>query len=321
MKAFNPIFFALFGVTLSSCAAVVPQELAGARQAFQRASNGPAARLTPAELHKAEESLREAELAFSREPKAYHTRDLAYVAERKAQMAEAAANVVQEQQNSAKSKQEYNDQQGRNLAQSRKDLEQSKSAADKTNQQLAAEKQQLAAEKKARAEDEKHAEAMRGAAAGQLADEKAAREQAEKRAADAQAALAKMSEVKQEPRGMVITLSGSVLFASDKAVLLPEAQARLSQVAAALLTTKERTIVVEGHSDSRGSEVHNLDLSQRRANAVREFIVSKGYEPDRITARGIGKGRPIADNGTAEGRANNRRVEIVIANETALNGR
>ncbi len=126
-----------------------------------------------------------------------------------------------------------------------------------------------------------------------------------------QDALAKLAAVKEEARGLS-SLSGSVLFASDQAVLLPEAQTRLDQVAQALLANKERTIIVEGYTDSRGSDDHNLDLSRRRAEAVRSYLTSRGYEPDRISARGMGKDSPVASNSTAEGRANNRRVEIVI---------
>ena len=71
-------------------------------------------------------------------------------------------------------------------------------------------------------------------------------------------------------------------------------------------------MVVEGHTDSQGSASSNQDLSQRRAEAVRDYLVSRGIAGDRLTAQGFGPSRPIADNGTAEGRANNRRVEIVI---------
>jgi outer membrane protein OmpA-like peptidoglycan-associated protein len=126
------------------------------------------------------------------------------------------------------------------------------------------------------------------------------------------AALAELSTARQEARGMVITLSGSVLFRTDEAVLLPSAQARLDQVANALLSQPTRTLVIEGHTDSRGDDGHNLELSQRRAEAVRSFLVSKGYAASRIQASGVGEVRPIADNGTQEGMANNRRVEIVV---------
>ena len=112
---------------------------------------------------------------------------------------------------------------------------------------------------------------------------------------------------------MVITLSGSVLFASDKSDLLPAAQAKLNEVANAL--TKEdptSKMVVEGHTDSQGTAAHNQDLSQRRAQSVRDYLVSRGIASDRVTAQGFGLTRSIADNNSPEGRANNRRVEIVV---------
>jgi outer membrane protein OmpA-like peptidoglycan-associated protein len=118
--------------------------------------------------------------------------------------------------------------------------------------------------------------------------------------------------VKEEARGLVITLSGSVLFASGKSALLPDARSRLDQVSEVLLTTRERTLLIEGHTDSQGSEGSNVTLSQNRANAVREYILSRGYGADLVKAVGLGESNPVADNGNAEGRANNRRVEIII---------
>lgn len=148
--------------------------------------------------------------------------------------------------------------------------------------------------------------------AAKLAVEQQARLDAEKKTADAEASLAKLAAVKEEARGLVITLSGSVLFASNKSTLLPAAQNRLNQVAEALMATKERKLTVEGYTDSQGSASYNQQLSQRRAEAVRSYIVSRGYPADLIVAQGIGEDRPIASNANAEGRANNRRVEIVV---------
>ncbi len=127
--------------------------------------------------------------------------------------------------------------------------------------------------------------------------------------------LAKLAAVKEESRGLVITLSGSVLFASNKSSLLPAAQSRLNQVTEALMATKERTLVVEGHTDSQGAADFNLQLSQQRADAVRDYIISRGYSSSLISAKGIGKERPVSDNSNVEGRANNRRVEIVVGKE------
>jgi outer membrane protein OmpA-like peptidoglycan-associated protein len=134
----------------------------------------------------------------------------------------------------------------------------------------------------------------------------------EKRTADALVALAALAAVKEEERGLVITLSGGVLFRSAESTLLSSAQVKLDQVAKALLDVPARNLIVEGHTDSRGSTSYNQDLSQRRADAVRDYLVQRGYPADRIQALGKGKGSPIADNASPEGRANNRRVEIVI---------
>jgi outer membrane protein OmpA-like peptidoglycan-associated protein len=78
------------------------------------------------------------------------------------------------------------------------------------------------------------------------------------------------------------------------------------------MATKERKLTVEGHTDSQGSSSYNQVLSQRRADAVRSYIISRGYPAELIQAQGIGKDRPVADNGNPEGRANNRRVEIIV---------
>jgi outer membrane protein OmpA-like peptidoglycan-associated protein len=111
---------------------------------------------------------------------------------------------------------------------------------------------------------------------------------------------------------MVITLSGAVLFASAKSELFEAAQIKLNEVAEALKTQTGRDIVVEGHTDSQGTAPSNVELSQKRADAVRDYLVKRGIDSARIRGQGIGQTRPIADNTTQEGRANNRRVEIIV---------
>jgi OOP family OmpA-OmpF porin len=109
----------------------------------------------------------------------------------------------------------------------------------------------------------------------------------------------------------VIELEG-VHFDFDKATLKPEAIAVLNQ-AAALLQKHERVVVeVAGHTDSKGSEEYNQGLSERRANAVKDYLNSKGVRASRLTARGYGESRPVASNDTDEGRAENRRVELIV---------
>jgi outer membrane protein OmpA-like peptidoglycan-associated protein len=143
--------------------------------------------------------------------------------------------------------------------------------------------------------------------------ERGKREQAEQKAAQAQQDLARIAAVKQESRGMVITLSGAVLFTSGASALLPGAMAKLNEVADALLkNNRDSNIVVEGHTDSQGRAADNDELSMTRANSVRDYLVSRGIASDRISAKGLGSSRPVATNKTAEGRADNRRVEIVV---------
>ncbi len=109
---------------------------------------------------------------------------------------------------------------------------------------------------------------------------------------------------------MVLTLSGSVLFTSGSSTLLPAAQLKLNEVADVLTKQDpDSKMVVEGHTDSQGSASTNQELSQKRAQAVRDYLVSRGIAGDRVTAEGFGPSRPVANNGSAEGRADNRRVE------------
>ena len=147
-----------------------------------------------------------------------------------------------------------------------------------------------------------------------LETERKARMDAERRARDAmdKLSVAAALAVKEEPRGTVITLPGNVLFGSGKWELLPAAQEKLDHVADALKNQADHRMVVEGHTDSQGNEESNIELSQKRAQSVRDYVVSRGVPGDIISAKGLGQSRPVADNRTADGRANNRRVEIIV---------
>ncbi|MBI3802600.1 MAG: OmpA family protein [Nitrospirae bacterium] len=174
----------------------------------------------------------------------------------------------------------------------------------------------LSAEQQNRRESEGRAAEQQTASAKALLTEQEARKDADKRATDAQAALATLAGTREESRGLVITLSGSILFASNQSKLLPSAQSRLNEVAQALIETKGRKLDIEGHTDSKGTASYNQELSQLRAEAVRSYLISRGYPAEQIQAHGIGKERPIADNASSEGRANNRRVEIIVERQT-----
>jgi outer membrane protein OmpA-like peptidoglycan-associated protein len=157
---------------------------------------------------------------------------------------------------------------------------------------------------------------------GELSKERAARKDVEQKLDAAMKSLEEIGKVKEDARGTVITLSGQVLFRTNAATLLPIAEQQLRKVAEALNETDEsRKIVVAGHTDSRGSSTYNRRLSLARAESVRAFLVNSGVPPERVSASGRGEDEPIADNRTAEGRANNRRVEIIVESAGRASGR
>jgi len=147
-----------------------------------------------------------------------------------------------------------------------------------------------------------------------LMGDKSMRAEAEKRAREALDKIAVMGvgSVRLEERGTIITMPGAALFGSDRANLLPLSHDNLDLVADALKVPDGHQIVVEGYTDSHGADLSNRELSQRRAQAVRDYLVSRGVPADRIRAQGLGAIRPVADNGTIAGRAKNRRIEIVV---------
>ena len=118
-------------------------------------------------------------------------------------------------------------------------------------------------------------------------------------------------QAKKTDRGMVLTL-GDVLFEVDKAQLLPGAYSTIDQLAAFLNEHTDRSVLIEGHTDSIGSQDDNLDLSQRRAEAVRDALLSRQVPLYRIVSKGYGNSYPVAGNDSEAGRQQNRRVEIII---------
>jgi outer membrane protein OmpA-like peptidoglycan-associated protein len=271
----------------AGCAtASAPKELTTARASYMQAQQGAAATHDPADLHTAKKAIDAAEHSFEEDGDTQMTRDLAYTADRRARIAEARGNASKATETQKETIADMHSSQAAQLGQATKKLEQQ----DQTMQNQAA----------------------------QIAAEKEARLAAEKRAAQLTADLAKFASIKEDSRGTVITLSGGVLFASGKAELLPAAQLKLNSVADALMQQDpDSKMVVEGHTDSQGGEAYNQDLSQRRAQTVRDYLVGRGVAADRATAQGFGPSRAIADNKSAEGRANNRRVEIVVEPKSA----
>lgn len=111
---------------------------------------------------------------------------------------------------------------------------------------------------------------------------------------------------------ILVHFDSDVLFAVDSAALSPGAQGAVSQVAQVLLDYPKTAVVVQGHTDSTGSEQHNQDLSERRARAVQSFLIGRGIDNGRMTAVGYGESLPVASNDTDWGRQQNRRVDILL---------
>lgn len=289
MSLFNhKVLAAISFATLAACGAhTPPQELVDARAAYAKASQGNAAKMTPAELHVAKTSLDNAESKFSDDGDSQMTKDLAYIALRKSQRAEALGNTAAASAARSSLEAERTKTQEEIIAAQQGQLRNAQGQLDKEHGALVQQQQLTEQERQARLE-------------------------AEKKAQESMDALAKSMAVKADERGTVVTLSGGVLFATGKSTILPGAQASLNQVADALKAQPEHHFTIEGHTDSTGSDAVNRELSARRANAVRDYLVVRGVSADAITADGIGAARPIADNKTTEGRAMNRRVEIIV---------
>lgn len=281
LKSLAPTAGLCASILLLGCSATPPpKELVDARSSYARASEGPAKKLSPAELDTARQALSKAEASFEADPEGDEAKNLAYIADRQAQLAEAAAAIVAAERDRAAAESEFKNYSAEELAKAR-------DAVQSGQQQLASTKEKLEEERKAREEAERIANA-------------------------ALKSLQEIASVKEEKRGVVITLSGAVLFASGKSELLPIAKEKLKQVANTLKDQGSPPLRIEGHTDSTGSAAENRKLSLARADSVKAYLVSEGIPAAKVTTVGKGPDAPVAENGTPEGRANNRRVEIIV---------
>jgi outer membrane protein OmpA-like peptidoglycan-associated protein len=173
---------------------------------------------------------------------------------------------------------------------------------------------QLAAESLA-AEARTEAEIARLEAAGEAEKARQAREEAEAARAERESLRGRLSELeaKQTARGLLITL-GDVLFEFNKSELKPGGQRNLLPLAEVLKERTEQMVIIEGHTDSIGNHAYNMSLSEKRAQAVEQYLVDQGVDVSRISTKGLGPDFPVADNATNEGRQRNRRVEVILPN-------
>ncbi|MDO8654466.1 MAG: OmpA family protein [Undibacterium sp.] len=148
-------------------------------------------------------------------------------------------------------------------------------------------------------------------AQGETAEAQRQAQEAQARAAQLESQLSDLAAKKTE-RGIIITL-GDVLFGTDQARLNPDGMRTAQKLADILQQNPQRTVLVEGFTDSTGSAEHNQELSERRATAVRSALQLQGVNRDRIAVRGYGEAFPVAANDTAQNRQLNRRVEIILS--------
>jgi outer membrane protein OmpA-like peptidoglycan-associated protein len=164
--------------------------------------------------------------------------------------------------------------------------------------------------------DQRTNEADQAKLAAQVAQAQTA--EAQRRTQDAQAHASQLEAqladlaAKKTDRGMVITL-GDVLFGTDQARLNPDGMRTVQKLADVLQKNPQRTVLVEGFTDSVGEASHNQQLSERRATAVRRVLQDMGVSRERVAVRGYGESYPVTANDTAQNRQLNRRVEIVLS--------
>jgi len=193
------------------------------------------------------------------------------------------------------------------------ELAAAKEAQMKAEAAAAAEKAKAeadAAAAKAKAE----ADALKANEEAAKADAERARQAAEQLRARLLGQLNRILETKDTPRGLVVTMA-DVLFDTGKYDLRQATREQLARLAGVILAHPGLNLEIEGHTDSTGSDELNQKLSEQRASTVRNYLVDQGLSGDAITAKGLGKTMPVADNTTAAGRQKNRRVEIIVSGE------
>jgi len=277
-------------VLLAACSSMptTTSTLDQARSDFVMANNTPnISSYAPLEFKQASDALNEANAAAAKKDSLEKIDRLAYIAKQKIATAMEVARTKSAEANIA--------------------------GAGKQRDALRLEARTNEADR-ARAE----AEAAKAAAAAAQASAASATERAanaEGRNAQLEAMMSDLN-AKQTERGMIITI-GDVLFGTDQANLTPDGMATVKKLAQVMQQYPNRTVLVEGFTDSTGTVAHNQDLSERRASSVASTLTSMGVPRDRVAMRGYGPSYPVAANDTPNNRQMNRRVEIVLSNEGA----
>jgi outer membrane protein OmpA-like peptidoglycan-associated protein len=278
---------------LCACASAPTPQLADARRAYAEAEDSPAGEHHPAQLTRARVALDRAEAAHDEDPGSAREARLAERAEHKAKMV-GQTEADDAPRTSAEVKAEVAEEQREVVPTAREETAAERERAQAERDRVSAEHngvhpldRPVTATRNTKVEDRKAQSALQN--------------------------LGQVANVKEESRGVVITLSGSLLFPSGDQKLSPVARKSLDQVAHALAAQPaDSTFQVAGYTDDSGSPKQNDQLAQQRAKAVADHLVQSGIDPSRIHVVSHGEKDPVANNDTAEGRAANRRVEIVV---------
>jgi outer membrane protein OmpA-like peptidoglycan-associated protein len=218
--------------------------------------------------------------------------------------AEADARAAQQREQDA---------QARSDEDARRRAEAERAQAEAERQQAAALAQQQQAQAQAEAARQAAEDADRQKQLAQQQTQEAIRQKEEMRA-KLLAQLNQVLQTRDTARGLIVSMP-DVLFDFNKYTLKPEARERLAKISGIVLAYPDLKLDVEGHTDAIGSDEYNQTLSEKRAESVRGYLVSSGVVPDHITAVGLGKSDPVADNATAAGRKLNRRVDMVVSGD------
>jgi len=284
-------------ILLTACSSMptTTAQLDQARADFVAANNNPqVSSYAPLEFKQASDALNAANAAAAKKESLEDIDRLAYVAKQKIATAQEVARTKAAEANIADASRQRNEvrleARTAEADRAKRDAADAQAAAAAAQQQAAMAQQQAAA-----AQDQTRAMA--------------------ERTAKLEALLVDLNAKKTE-RGMVVTI-GDVLFATNEANLTPNGMSTLRKLADVMTQNPERTVLVEGFTDSTGSASYNQNLSQRRANAVAMALGSMGVARERIAMKAYGEAFPVAANDTASNRQMNRRVEIVLSNDNA----
>jgi outer membrane protein OmpA-like peptidoglycan-associated protein len=316
----------------SSVASVnVPLELMEARNAVTIAKAAGAQQYAPDTLTKAEDMLQRAEDYYQRKQ---GRTPIGTAARGATQMAEDARVLTLRREEQAKVEAERRAQEeARQKAQD--DAAAAQQAAQQAQQQADEDARQRAAAEQAQAEAQQQQQAavaqqQQAQAAAQAAQAAAAQAEQQRQLAEQQrqeavqqkeamrarllAQLNQVLQTRDTARGLIVSMP-DVLFAFNKYELKPEARERLAKISGIVLAYPDLRLEIDGYTDSIGSDEYNQELSDKRAEAVRDFLVSNGVNMNNVVARGMGKADPVADNSTAQGRQLNRRVEMIVSGD------